>query len=112
MSQQRELFATDVRGDEFPTSSVPKQCSEEAYAAAQPKASRLREQVFAHVKEAGRRGHTTDEIEALMDRAHQAISPRIWELHRSGRIRPSGERRTTRAGRNASVWVVADRSAP
>jgi len=69
----------------------------------------LRERVFQMVSLAGRRGMTCDETVEITDALHQTISPRFYELHTSGRIIDSGQRRKTRRGRNAIVYVVATR---
>ena len=48
-----------------------------------------------------------DEGEVLTGLAHQTYSARRRELAIAEAIRKSGERRPTRSGRAADVWVVA-----
>jgi len=49
-------------------------------------------------------GWTCDEIETELGASHQTVSPRVYELARSGAIVDSGERRKTKTGRKATVW--------
>lgn len=50
---------------------------------------------------AGERGLTADELEQRVGRGHQ----RVAELRRMHLIRPSGQNRATRMGRQAQVYV-------
>lgn len=50
-------------------------------------------------------GCTCDEVELLLDLRHQTASARITELRDEGLIEDSGNRRKTRSGRDAAVWV-------
>ena len=52
-------------------------------------------------------GLTVDELESVTGLPHQTASPRVNELAKSGQIVDSGQRRPTRSGRNAVVWVAA-----
>jgi hypothetical protein len=65
---------------------------------------------------AGTRGVTCDEVEAILNMPHQTISARINELMKVHKPRgeeeerpqmlfDSGERRKTRHGQQATVWV-------
>lgn len=60
--------------------------------------------VYARVCAAGDAGVTCDEIEAVTGLSD--VSARMNELARVGRVRPSQERRPTRNGRSAIVWVA------
>jgi len=51
-------------------------------------------------------GLTDDEGEAVMGWNHQSYSPRRYDLAKAGLIRKTGERRRTRSGCMADVWVV------
>jgi len=51
-------------------------------------------------------GRTCDEVEAWLEMAHQTVSARIRDLVKSGTIVDSGQRRKTRSGRKATVYVV------
>lgn len=51
-------------------------------------------------------GVTSDEAEAELELSHQTCSARFNELRNRGLIVDSGERRKTRSGRNAAVYVV------
>lgn len=51
-------------------------------------------------------GMTCDAVEAASGMSHQTCSARITELVTEGRIRDTGERRKTRSGRAARVYVA------
>lgn len=73
----------------------------------------LRRRVIAYVRARGDLGATSDEIEVGLGLPHQTVSARITEAKAGGELVPSGVRRPTRSGRNASVLVVApDGSVP
>lgn len=59
--------------------------------------------IIASVKEGG---ITDDEGEALSGWKHQCYSPRRCDLAKDGLIRKTGERRRTRSGGMADVWVA------
>jgi predicted transcriptional regulator len=59
------------------------------------------------IKRAGLHGMTSDELEATIGMRHQTASARIRELALGGNIFDSGQRRKTRSGRNAAVWLAA-----
>lgn len=59
----------------------------------------------------GTKGLTSDDLEAHLGTAHQAISPRLNELARDGLVSDSGRRRQTRSGKPATVWVLATEGA-
>jgi len=68
---------------------------------------RLQRLVLDHVRGTHRHGSTCDEAEVELDLSHQTCSARFYDLHRKDLIRDSGERRLTRSGRTAIVWVKA-----
>lgn len=51
-------------------------------------------------------GVTCDAVEEATGMSHQTCSARITELVIEGKIRDTGERRKTRTGRTARVYVV------
>lgn len=59
------------------------------------------------IKRAGLHGMTSDELEATIGMRHQTASARIRELALGGNIFDSGQRRKTRSGRKAAVWLAA-----
>lgn len=63
--------------------------------------------ILAAIREAPA-GLTDDEGELLLTIGPSSYTPRRGELYRAGYIRRSGERRLTRGGRLADVWVAAD----
>ena len=68
----------------------------------------LRARVYRFIKRRGDYGSTDDEIEAVSGQRHQTISARRRELShpKIGIVVDSGERRATRSGRMAKVWIV------
>lgn len=71
-----------------------------------PHASRLQAMVLDEIRQRRAHGMTCDEVEATLGLSHQTISARVYELHKKGMIADSGQRRPTRAGRAAKVWIV------
>jgi len=63
----------------------------------------LRRKILAEIS---KRPQTCDEIEELLHLRHQTASARICELHRMQMIRASGQTRSTRSGRKATVYMA------
>lgn len=68
--------------------------------------STLQIKVLLAIKNAGKNGRTSDELENQLGLSHQTCSPRVSELVRRGLIKDSKLRRVTQAGRPATVWVT------
>jgi predicted HTH transcriptional regulator len=51
---------------------------------------------------------TCDAVEEAMEGRHQTISPRIRELVMRGKLKDTGQRASTRSGRSARVYALAD----
>jgi len=64
-----------------------------------------RERVLAFI-ESSTKGATCDEICAGLSMKVQTATPRIWELKRDLKIIDSGQRRETRSGRTARVYII------
>lgn len=62
--------------------------------------------VLAAARAAGAKGVTIDETEIALDRSHQAVCPRFWDLVKRGAIRKTDATRPTRTGRKAVVYVA------
>jgi hypothetical protein len=60
---------------------------------------------IAVVHESSGGGLTVDQVEQITRRSHQSVSARVNELRDKGWLVDSGQRRKTRSGRNAIVWV-------
>jgi hypothetical protein len=67
----------------------------------------LREQVFTFVESCGAHGATDQEIQTALELPSNTGNPRRCELRDMGRIVDSGQKRPTRSGCRAIVWVVA-----
>tara|TARA_A100001035_G_scaffold233752_1_gene196582 strand:+ start:157 stop:480 length:324 start_codon:yes stop_codon:yes gene_type:complete len=78
--------------------------SEAAARALAGPASSLRASVLEFIYQAPK-GATDDEIEQALGMRHQTASARRRELVLIGLVMDSGERRATRSGRTATVWV-------
>lgn len=87
---------------------IGSETSREAAESMVENAASLRELVFVTIKAGS--GLTCDEIEVLLERSHQTVSARIYELKVVKRIVQDGKRRT-RSGRRADIhWAVDDDS--
>lgn len=64
--------------------------------------------VLSTIRSRGLRGATDDEIEIITGLAHASASARRNDLLYAGWIAPRGDRRPTRTGRSAKVWIIAD----
>jgi len=69
--------------------------------------ARDRSQIFGYIKAAGMYGHTLDEMSVILERPCNCISGRFSELKKSGEIIPTEERRKTRTGSLARVYIAA-----
>lgn len=52
---------------------------------------------------------TADELAANVGESVLAIRPRVSELHKQGRLEPTGERRSNSSGASAHVWRLTRR---
>jgi len=57
------------------------------------------------VHQASGSGLTVDQLEQILGRSHQSVSARVNELRDKHWVKDSGQRRKTRSGRQAIVWV-------
>lgn len=80
--------------------------------AAQYRSGTLRRMMYDLLQHRGRSGHTDDEMESHFQRSHQTISSARNTLLADGHIADGGQRRTTRTGHEATVWVLASLLAP
>ncbi len=69
--------------------------------------NQYRQRIYDFIKEQG--GATCDETEQALDIRHQTASCFIRFLTQDELLRDSGDRRLTRAGRKAIVWVAVER---
>lgn len=65
----------------------------------------LLDKLYTLIESSGAHGLSCDEVEAITELSHQTASPRINELAKAGRI-VSTEKRLTRSGRKANIWVA------
>jgi hypothetical protein len=79
--------------------------SHEAYLSVKEHAGALRLLVVRYVYRQNDHGATCDEIERALQLPHQTVSARVTEAKARGEIIPNGERRPTRSGRKAAVYV-------
>jgi hypothetical protein len=94
---------TFVRHDARPTSA-------NAALLAAPKSGTRRHQILRHILAAGNRGLTDDQIIVRSGLPHQSVGPRRLELEQGGWIEDSTQRRKTRTGSEAIVWVATTKA--
>jgi hypothetical protein len=112
MMHQRDLFGDY---DQYGGSPPHVKGSDTSRAAADSvalDAKHLRAVVFNHILGSGEVGMTCDQVEQIMNGRHQTISARIKELRNEGRIVDSGQRRPTRSGRSAIVYLATCNATP
>jgi DNA-binding IclR family transcriptional regulator len=76
-----------------------------------PANGRLQRLALHAISEAGKRGLTSQELAERTGVDFAASQPRTSELRRLGLIRDSGQRRKNRSGKQAIVWIAAEREA-
>lgn len=79
-----------------------------AYEAITSSIGELAERVLEYVRSAGRHGCTCDEAIHGLGLTHQTASPRFTELETKGWIARTGERRLTRSGNPAAIYVYTE----
>lgn len=92
-----------------PVALGPVDTSREAAGVAQRSAAEARRLILEIVRGAGQRGVTLDEVCAATGRQPNQISGRFTDLCRDSLIVRKGERRKTRAGASAHVWIAVRR---
>ena len=98
MVRVRLVFAVDP-------GSYAVDTSQEAADAIKERAPQIRQRVYEYIHSQGVRGATADEAQQALGLSHQTCAPRVTELAKIGRIVRSDERRKTRYGRNAGVYL-------
>ena len=107
---QPSLFDPDYGHARYP--GVPghnfRDTSKEAARLIEPKAGALRLRILGEIQVRGSFGATCDELEQAFGMSHQTVSARCRELNMTGKTKDSGQRRPTRSGRKAIVWVAKE----
>lgn len=98
---QNELFPA------VPGAVLGSDTSEAAAASMEEAAPLLRERVLCFFIAQGQRGATDDEVELALGLSHQTASARRRELELGGKIQKTPNRRKTRSGRTAGVYIVS-----
>lgn len=80
--------------------------SEAAANSIEPDLGKLQARVHSLVKQGGRRGITSDEIQVLAGMKGSTVRPRLCELESKGLVYKTDQTRLTRTGRNAFVYVA------
>jgi len=70
------------------------------------RAPTIRKEVYDFIVSRGERGATDDEIAASLNLRHQTASPRRRNLVLMGAVHRTEERRPTRSGHSATVWIA------
>jgi len=92
------------------TLDIPTNGTDTSNAAAksmEPHLERCERMVMDCVRGWGDDGLTTDMIEMMTGLPHQNCSARVYSLVKRGLLRDTGQRRPTRTGRMARVYVCA-----
>ena len=89
----------------IPPSQPHSQTSQQAAGGIRGRTNVLRQQVLAYLDHQGALGATDEEIQEALGLNPSTQRPRRVELVREGKVGDSGERRPTRSGRSAVVWV-------
>ena len=100
---QGDLFAGRAPYGGLPPSVSSSDTSREAAVSMSHVAHALRTKAYNYI--VSHEGATCDEIENALNMRHQTASARVRELVLLGVIVNSGQRRKTRSGRSASVWI-------
>lgn len=74
----------------------------------EPSAEKWLGRVLKCIRESGRRGVTDEEQQDLLDLNPNTQRPRRVDLVRGRFVVDSGEKRLTRSGRHAVVWVAVE----
>jgi hypothetical protein len=93
----------------------PHQAAETSLEAAEeikPHINQLQKRVLSAIRARGDSGMTDDELEVGLDLIGSTVRPRRRELELKGLIETHGNKRKTRTGRNALVWVCTSSSSP
>ncbi len=89
--------------------NAPKGTSDRAAAGIAPHTPNQRSRVYAAILNAGATGLTDEQGQELTGIKTQSYTPRRGELVNEGKIRDTGERRKTRSGSPAAVWVAVSK---
>lgn len=106
MTTQPDLFTA---WDTEPPSVADSPTSIAAAKQIEPVSGALRRQVYEFIRERGQSGATDEEIIAALDMSPSTARPRRIELVQAGFVQNSGSTRRTKSGRNATVWIAAER---
>lgn len=82
--------------------------SKEAAEAIRPALAHLEAKVLDAIKASGLKGLTCDECEKVTGLPHQTASARYRGLEQRGLIRRTEDKRPTRSGRSAAVYLVSE----
>jgi hypothetical protein len=100
-SQQRPAQRFDLGG-----TMSGKQLSRLAYEQTKSSHEAVRQEVYDFIVSRGDKGASADEVSAALGCDKDRTSPRLTELSQMHAIRDSGQRRKTRAGCLAAVYVA------
>lgn len=104
IADEEQLSLLDPEFKALPPFARDYETSREAALSVYETAPTLRARVWRHLRETG--GATEEETEAALGLAGNTCRPRIWELRKAGMVEDSGDRRSTRSGRQAVVWRI------
>lgn len=103
-----------INGETAHQSRYPKLCpssretSAQAHQKIQPHAERIADRILRFLHECGADGATDDEIQVALRICGDTERPSRGRLYRAGLICNTTQKRSTRKGRAAAVWVHRD----
>ncbi|MGP1345558.1 MAG: hypothetical protein ACTS3F_02665 [Phycisphaerales bacterium] len=103
-----ELWPTDSTGVALPHRRDAPETSIDAAHNAAATAPSVRARLLDAIRAAGPSGLTNDEAAALLGAPIQSVGPRCLDLREAGLVVDGGDRRPTRWGRAAIVWVAVE----
>lgn len=89
-----------------------RQTSREAQRSVKPDVQRYRDSVLSFIRGMGTDGATDDQMQDVIPMNPSTQRPRRIELAQDGLIIRSGDKRKTRTGRRADVWIAVEHATP
>lgn len=94
----------------LPPFQAHSETSRQAAIAIEPNSEALLWQVSRYIRSCGDDGCTDEEGYTALDMNPSTYRPRRIDLYDMGRVKDSGRRRRTKAGRQAVVWVSTEKA--
>lgn len=106
MGKQGTFWNVDPVSADFPVPFGPRDTSEAAAKAIAERVPALRQKVYDFIASKGLGGATDEEVCDALKMIGSTERPRRIELVEAGKVVESGQRRPTKSGRQAIVWIA------